>query len=230
VIEVADDGAGLDREKILARAIERGLVEAGAQLDDAAISRAPDGAGLLDRRRRHQRLGPRHGHGRGQTQHRGDARQHRHRSTAGEGTKVIIRLPLTLAIIDGFLVGVGRSTYVVPLDMVVECMELSAEERAAIRGRSFINLRDKVLPLLRLRDAFEVEGDAGGAKTSWSSPAGAARRASWSTPCRRIPDRHQAARPDLRASRGISGSTILGTGRRGPDPRRPGPRAARDRD
>src|SRR5258705_7012001 len=82
-------------------------------------------------------------------------------SIAGVGTKVVIRLPLTLAIIDGFLVGVGRSTYVVPLDMVVECIELTAEERAAIRGRSFINLRDKVLPLLRLRDAFEVPGEAG---------------------------------------------------------------------
>jgi two-component system chemotaxis sensor kinase CheA len=82
-------------------------------------------------------------------------------SIAGEGTTVIIRLPLTLAIIDGFLVGVGRSTYVVPLDMVVECIELSTEERAAIRGRSFINLRDKVLPLLRLRDTFEVPGEAG---------------------------------------------------------------------
>jgi two-component system chemotaxis sensor kinase CheA len=82
-------------------------------------------------------------------------------STAGEGTTVVIRLPLTLAIIDGFLVGVGRSTYVVPLDMVVECIELTAEERSAIRGRSFINLRDRVLPLLRLRDAFEVPGEAG---------------------------------------------------------------------
>ena len=45
--------------------------------------------------------------------------------------------------------------------MVVECLELSAEERTAILGRSFINLRDKVLPLLRLRDAFEVQGEAG---------------------------------------------------------------------
>jgi two-component system chemotaxis sensor kinase CheA len=50
---------------------------------------------------------------------------------------------------------------VVPLDMVLECMELSAEERTAIRSRSFINLRDQVLPLLRLRDVFEVPGEAG---------------------------------------------------------------------
>ena len=54
-------------------------------------------------------------------------------SAAGEGTTVVIRLPLTLAIIEGFLVGVGCSTYVVPLDKVVECMELSAEERVAAR-------------------------------------------------------------------------------------------------
>lgn len=82
-------------------------------------------------------------------------------SARGEGTTVVIRLPLTLAIIDGFLVGVSKSSYVVPLDMVVECIELSADERSAARNRGYINLRDEVLPLLRLRDVFDVSGEAG---------------------------------------------------------------------
>ena len=79
----------------------------------------------------------------------------------GEGTTVVIRMPLTLAIIDGFLVGVGRATYVVPLDAVVECMELSAADRAAIQQRNYINLRGQVLPLLRVRDVFETSGEPG---------------------------------------------------------------------
>jgi two-component system chemotaxis sensor kinase CheA len=161
VIEVGDDGAGLDRGKILARALERGLVEAGAEPGDAAIHQLVMEPGFSTA----DAVTNVSGRGMGmdvvkrniEAMHGSVAIE----STAGRGTTIVIRLPLTLAIIDGFLVGVGRSTYVVPLDMVVECMELTAEERVAIRGRSFINLRDKVLPLLRLRDAFEVPGDAG---------------------------------------------------------------------
>ena len=55
----------------------------------------------------------------------------------------------------------SKATYVVPLDMVVECIELSADERSAARSRGYINLRDEVLPLLRLRDVFDVSGEAG---------------------------------------------------------------------
>lgn len=82
-------------------------------------------------------------------------------SQLGEGTLVSIRLPLTLAIIDGFLVGVGSSFYVIPLDMVVECLELSAEERKTARERNFINLRGEVLPFLRLRDMSHENGKTG---------------------------------------------------------------------
>ncbi|HZX31050.1 MAG TPA: chemotaxis protein CheW, partial [Rhodocyclaceae bacterium] len=65
-----------------------------------------------------------------------------------------IRLPLTLAIIDGFLVAVGASSFVVPLDMVVECVELTAEETAA--GRDHLNLRGEVLPFIRLKNLFDI--------------------------------------------------------------------------
>jgi two-component system chemotaxis sensor kinase CheA len=161
VVEVGDDGGGLDRTRILERAVQRGLVSAdhvpgdqdvfdlimqpGFSTAENVTNVSGRGIGMDVVKRNVEAL-------------RGTIAIE---SNAGVGTKVVIRLPLTLAIIDGFLVGVGRSTYVVPLDMVVECMELSAEERSTIRGRSFINLRDKVLPLLRLRDTFEVAGQAG---------------------------------------------------------------------
>ena len=69
-----------------------------------------------------------------------------------------IHLPLTLAIIDGFRVGVGKSSYVVPLDMVLECIELSEAERQATHERNYLNLRGEVLPYVLLREHFEVEG------------------------------------------------------------------------
>jgi len=75
------------------------------------------------------------------------------------GTTFRIRLPLTLAIIDGFLARVGEATYVVPLEMVVECTELSAAQQAATADQDYINLRQEVLPLIRLREQFSVPGD-----------------------------------------------------------------------
>jgi two-component system chemotaxis sensor kinase CheA len=74
---------------------------------------------------------------------------------------VRIRLPLTLAIIGGFLMGVGGESYVVPLDMVVECLELGEEDRRTAGARRFIALRGELLPFLRLRELFMLPGQAG---------------------------------------------------------------------
>ena len=82
-------------------------------------------------------------------------------SRPGAGTSVRIRLPLTLAIIAGFLVRVGNSMFVVPLDMVEECVELTSGACADAHGRDYINLRGKVLPFVRVRELFEIEGTRG---------------------------------------------------------------------
>ena len=82
-------------------------------------------------------------------------------SRDGAGTLFRIRLPLTLAIIDGFLTSVGNCSYVVPMDNVVECVELTAAQRQESRERSLINLRGEVLPFIRLRDHFALGGEAG---------------------------------------------------------------------
>ena len=79
-------------------------------------------------------------------------------SSEGAGTTVRIRLPLTLAIIDGFLVGVANNAYVVPLDLVRECVELTPAQQKASHSSSYINLRGEVLPFIRLRELFGVEG------------------------------------------------------------------------
>ncbi|MDX1678892.1 chemotaxis protein CheW, partial [Arsukibacterium sp.] len=79
-----------------------------------------------------------------------------------KGTTVRIRLPLTLAIIDGFLVGVGEASYVVPLDMVQECIELSESvQQRSSEMSHYINLRGEVLPLVFLREYFAASGSPG---------------------------------------------------------------------
>ena len=77
------------------------------------------------------------------------------RSEEGIGTTVTVRLPLTLAIIDGFLVGVEKASYVIPLDNVVECLELRGDQT---RG-NMLNLRGEVLPFIRLREFFDFEAE-----------------------------------------------------------------------
>lgn len=149
VIEVSDDGGGLRRERIVAKAVERGLVEAGRELSEGEIfnlifepgfSTAAEVTNLSGR-----------GVGmdvvkRNITALRGSIDL---RSEEGVGTTVSIRLPLTLAIINGFQVGVGRSSFVLPLDAIDECVELAAET-----GHDFTNLRGEVLPFVRLREVF----------------------------------------------------------------------------
>ncbi len=78
-------------------------------------------------------------------------------SRRGHGTTFTIRLPLTLAIIDGFAVKVGTETYVIPLSSVQECLELPSEKHTSGEG-GVINLRGEALPYVRLRDLFECGG------------------------------------------------------------------------
>ena len=161
VIEVADDGGGLDRDKILARAIERGLAAADQNLSDREVYQFILEAGFSTA----QSITSVSGRGIGMDVVKRNIEALRGtisiESEAGVGTTMVMRLPLTLAIIDGFLVGVGKSAYVVPLEMVFECIELSAQDRLRVRESGYINLRGEVLPLLRLRDVFEVQGEPG---------------------------------------------------------------------
>ena len=78
-------------------------------------------------------------------------------SEPGQGSVVSLRIPLTLAIIDGLLVRVGASRYVIPLGAVEECVELSPAQDARSTGRSLITLRDELVPFIRLRDQFKTQ-------------------------------------------------------------------------
>jgi len=156
VIEVSDDGGGLNRDKILAKATERGLVEPGQALNDSEIYGFVFEPGFSTA----EVVSNLSGRGVGMdvvkrniTALRGSVSIN---SQEGVGTTVTVRLPLTLAIINGFLVGLGKSVFVVPLDMIEECGELLAELE-----QDYTNLRGHVLPLIRLRQVFHVNGEPG---------------------------------------------------------------------
>lgn len=152
VIEVSDDGGGLKRERILAKAIERGLVDAEARLSDAEVYELIFEPGFSTA----EQVTNLSGRGVGMdvvkrniTALRGTVGI---RSAEGQGTTVSVRLPLTLAIIDGFLVKVGDSVFVVPLDLIEECIEFSTES-----GHDYCNLRGEVLPFVKLREFFDID-------------------------------------------------------------------------
>ena len=153
VITVQDDGGGLKRERILAKAIERGLVDAGHHLSDAEVYALIFEPGFSTAEQVTNLSG--RGVGldvvkRNITALRGTVSL---ASEEGVGTTVTVRLPLTLAIIDGFLVEVGKSVYAIPLDMIEECVAYTAEP-----GHDYTSLRGQVLPFIRLRELFGIKG------------------------------------------------------------------------
>ena len=155
VIEVIDDGKGLDKDKLIAKALEKGLIKESQALTDQEAYRLIFEAGFSTA----AEVTNLSGRGVGMDVVRRNIESLRGtidvESKVGVGTTIRIRLPLTLAIIDGFLVGVEKSSYVIPLDMVIECVELSEEDRVASRDRNYINLRGEVLPFIRLREMFQ---------------------------------------------------------------------------
>ena len=157
VIELADDGAGLRRDRVLARARERGLVADGVELSDAEIHRLIMEPGFSTA----DRVSDLSGRGVGMDVVRRNVEALRGSieiaSRDGEGTTVTARLPLTVAIIDGFTVSVGDESYVIPLDAVTECLAMPADERRAGRC-GVLSLRGEPLPYVRVRELFGLAG------------------------------------------------------------------------
>jgi two-component system chemotaxis sensor kinase CheA len=156
VIEVGDDGGGLPRDKILAKAIERGLVEAGRPMTDAEIYGLIFEPGFSTA----EQVTNLSGRGVGMDVVKRNIAALRGTvaidSRPGEGTTVTVRLPLTLAIINGFQVAVGNSVFVLPLEAMDECVEYTAEN-----GHDYAQLRGQVLPFIRLRELFRMPGEPG---------------------------------------------------------------------
>jgi len=154
VIQIKDDGGGLSKEKILNKAIEKGLIQENQQLSDKEIYMLIFEAGFSTA----EKISNLSGRGVGMDVVRRNIESLRGHveieSEEGVGTTISIRLPLTLAIIDGFQVRVGDAQYIVPLDMVDECIELNESLRGKDEQANYVNLRGEILPFMHLSDMF----------------------------------------------------------------------------
>jgi two-component system chemotaxis sensor kinase CheA len=214
VIEVSDDGKGLKRERILAKAIERGLVSADAVLSDAEVNELILMPGFSTA----EQITDISGRGVGMDVVRRNIEALRGQmhiaSVEGKGTTIQIRLPLTLAIIDGFLTTVSGIHCVIPLETVVECIENpSACNADSERGNGFFDLRGEVLPFVDLRRAFRLNGQRPARQSMLIARTD---RTKVGLLVDRLHGQHQTVikplAPVFAPLRGIAGSTILGSG------------------
>jgi two-component system chemotaxis sensor kinase CheA len=154
LLTLTDDGRGLNRDRIRTKAIERGLLDANADISDAALFQYIFHPGFSTA----QQVSELSGRGVGMDVVKRSMDEMRGKidlaSTPGQGTQVTLRLPLTLAIIEGLLVRVGRGRYIIPLSAVEECVELSEAADKRSNGRNFLNIRGDLVPFLRLREVF----------------------------------------------------------------------------
>ena len=214
LIRIEDDGRGINRERVLQRAWNRGLVEPGVVPSDNDINMlifepgfstaeqvtnlSGRGVGMDVVRRNIEAL-------------RGSLRLTSH---PGQGLQVDIRLPLTLAIIDGFLVGVGKSKFVLPLESVVEVIESGGQHvRVDASGRHCLELRGAVLPVVRLRTLYTVESSH---TERVSVVVVNSQRGQYGIEVEVLLGQQQTVIKPLgrlfKTLRGISGSSILGSG------------------
>jgi two-component system chemotaxis sensor kinase CheA len=157
VIEIQDDGAGINKDLILQKAIEKGIVSSDVTLSDKAIYNLIFAPGFSTA----QEVSDLSGRGVGLDVVKRNIEDLRGTveidSKEKVGTTMTIRLPLTLAIIDGFLVQVGKKKYIIPLDMISECIELTQRQKDKMQGNGYITLRKEILPILNVQQYFNEE-------------------------------------------------------------------------
>jgi two-component system chemotaxis sensor kinase CheA len=157
LISIKDDGAGLNRARIREKAVARGLIATDAVLPDRDIDQLIFHPGLSTA----AKVSNVSGRGVGMDVVKRTIEDLRGSidvtSSTGAGSTITLRLPLTLAIIDGLLVRVGQGMCVVPLPVIEECVELAAAEHKGSSGRSFLDIRGALVPFLRMRELFGTE-------------------------------------------------------------------------
>lgn len=156
VVEVLDDGAGLNRDKILAKARERGIpieddapdqevwqliMAPGFSTAEQVTDVSGRGVGMDVVKRNIEGMG-----GRVEIN-----------SLNGNGTHITIRLPLTLAILDGMSIGVGMQVFIVPINMIVESLQPKPDELSSVSGKGrVVHVRGEYLPLIALHEVFGI--------------------------------------------------------------------------
>jgi two-component system chemotaxis sensor kinase CheA len=217
LIRVQDDGAGLDTDAIRSRALERGIIRADAKLSDRELQSLIFAPGFSTARNVTSVSG--RGVGLDVVKKSIDTLRGTIEisNTQGAGTAITLKLPLTLAIIDGFLTRIGPTYFVFPLSLVAECVELTGEDRRKAKGMQFsrhlINVRGEIVPYVRLRDQFMISGEPPAAEQVIITGSNGSRVG---FAVDHVIGNHQTVIKNLgkcyRDVEGISGATILGDG------------------
>ena len=157
VIEIIDDGKGIDPDFIYKKATEKGVIKGYEELSKKEILNLLFAPGFSTA----ETISDISGRGVGMDVVKKNIEELRGTveidSEVDKGSKITIRLPLTLAIIDGFLVQAGKTKYIIPLEMINECIELTPKQKEEMKGSSFINLRGNILPILDIRKFYNEE-------------------------------------------------------------------------
>ncbi len=214
LIRIIDDGRGIQRDKVLQRAWQRGLVPQGVQPPEEDVLRLIFEPGFSTA----EQVTNLSGRGVGMDVVRSNIEALRGSihitSEPGQGSCMEIRLPLTLAIIDGFLVGVGSSRFIFPLESVVEVISSRPDAMAVdAHGRGCVDLRGRLLPVIDLRRLYELEPDQAERHSIVVVRSGTRQLG---VLVDNLLGQHQTVIKPLgrllRSLRGIAGSSILGSG------------------
>ena len=156
LIVVSDDGGGINAEAVRNKAVERGLVAAGDELTESEIFALLFQPGFSTAKQVTDVSG--RGVGMDVVRQRVDSLRGSIdvASNPGEGTSVTLRLPLTLAIIDGILVSISDASFVLPLANILECIELTTADIERANGKHIADVRGEIVPYIRLREHFDI--------------------------------------------------------------------------
>jgi len=159
LIEITDDGKGLDSELIKNKAIERGIIQSDAELSEKEIFNLIFEPGFSTAKK----VTGVSGRGVGMDVVKKTIDLLRGSvdivSEKGTGTTITLKLPLTLSIIEGLLVSIGNNFFVLPLSSVEECLQLTHEDITRNHGRHITNVRGEIVPYIKLREKFGINGD-----------------------------------------------------------------------
>ncbi|HPA84854.1 MAG TPA: chemotaxis protein CheA, partial [Deltaproteobacteria bacterium] len=213
LISVSDDGAGLDTEAIRSKAIEKGLISPDAAMSEKDLFELILSPGFSTAKS----ISKVSGRGVGMDVVTSSIESFggtvEIASVRGRGTTITLKLPLTLAIIDGLLVTISDEFFVIPLNAVVECIELSDEDRRHTHGRNLARVREEIVPYIPLREAFALGGGKPSIEQVVVTEVGE-RRIGFVVD--KVVGQHQTVIKNmgkfLRHVDGVSGATIMGDG------------------
>lgn len=217
IIEIEDDGRGLDKERILEKAKEKNLIEAESSLTDSEIYNLIFQPGFSTAKK----VTEVSGRGVGMDVVKRSIEKLRGRveieSRPGRGSTFVIHLPLTLAIIEGMVVRVGEERYIVPTLSILESLKPDRSKYTSVHGRGeLIKVRDKLIPLVRFEKVFDISCDC---KDPWDGLVVAVEHdgAQFCLLVDEVVGKEEVVIKSLGSSliqvKGVAGGTILGDGR-----------------